>query len=875
MANANEWAPDADITLARATLELFKGTSTSSNTIADSGSLTFLTQPYLYFDDSKWLEIVDAANPDNWMAGQVTSYNGVTGSLVFAPKVKHGSGTLSDWLIYISGVWLDNPWNGGTVTNPVQINSTLGVTGVSTVARVNASGPLTSTAGDVNLNTTTTLTDADQTLTAAQLFGGTLVIVPTAARILTLPTAAAIIAYLTGYAVGSKFEFTLVNDTLNTVTIAPGTGVVQHGKTLVQDGAATFKVVVDSPTIVSVINESTAVISSRSGAIDSSLITSSAVDLTLTATSPGLHDITMTVEGNFVILPDATGLVVSSPTFVLNNRGYYTFGVKNASGTLLAVVEGDGCCTVSLASSASAAGVWVVNGTNLSYNIISAHTILSSSFSVASIFYVNASVSDEVSVHFARLASGGFSVFLVNNTTKTIGTPTTVTTTASSVPKACFKIDVDRLILFYSDVTDKLYASVLVIVDPIVVVGAAGSTGTIADIAKEDGATEPKIAQLAPELFVVSYATADGAGVTAVMGCQVDAITSVNFGSAVNINAAADNQQSSTTTYALTATTALVLYKLAGPPIVNKAVVVSVTNANPPVCTVGTPVSLQNSTTKKTPSSALLTSTSAIVVDDNNTSGKASAISATIAGTVITAGAVVDIDTGIGALIDYKVGNASRYNPHVARLSDTTFLFWCRDSTGTSRVIASSVAAGVITGGNKVTGSFSTGLDAAAGAGDMLAIGNGASEFVGVIVTRDAAADTNRVYVVIAHKITGIDITVGKAMELEAILPEISYPVGSIISGRSSNGVYAVCANSSTVLGGDLGIELFKTDGINIRSRGKVKEYSSGNRVAAPSSFSNSLYTLADRLIVMAPTTSIEAPASAAQLQVSNVVLVP
>lgn len=875
MANANEWAPDADQTLVRAMVELLKGTSSTSMTPASSGTFTFLTQPYLYFDEGQWIILVDNANSDNWMAGQVTSYNPITGSTVFVSKVSHGSGTISDWLVYLAGAWLDNPWNGGTVTNPVQINSTLGVTGVSTLARVNTSAPITSTAGDVNLNATVTLSDTDQTLTAAQLFGGTIVIAPTAARILTLPTAADIIAYMSGYVVGSKFEFTVVNDSLYTLTIAPGTGVIQLGKTLIQDGAATFKVTVDSPTVVSVINESTSTLAARTGAIDSALVTSSAVDITLTNVSPGLHAITMTVEGNYVILPNATGLRISSPTFVLNNKGYYAFGIKDASGNVLGVVEGGGSATLSLASNSTAAGTWTVSGMNLSFSLIAARTILSATFSVSSVFYVAAAVSDDVSVHFARLASGGFSVFLVNNATKTIGTPTTVTTTANSAPKACFKVDATRLIVFYSDTTDKLYGSVLVIVDPIVVVGSAGSTGTVADIAKEDGVGEPKIAQLDTELFVVSYATADGAGVTAVIGCKIDAITSVNFGSAVNINASADNQQSSTTTYKLTSTTALVLYKVSGAPILNKAVVVSVTNANPPVCTVGTPVSLHNSTTKKTVSSALLTSTLAVLVDDNNTAGKASAISVTIAGTVITAGSPVDLDTGIGALIDYKIDFASRNNPHVARLSDTTFLFWCRDSTGASRVLAGSIAAGVVTAGNKVTGSFSVAADGSAGAGNMLAIGNGTSEFVGIMLTRDSGADTNRKHVVIAHQVTGIDITIGKSMSVDAILPEVSYPSNYIISSRSASGIYAVCANFNSMLGGDVGIELFKTDGINIIPKGRVIEYSTGNRLASPSTIANSIYTIDDRLIVLTPVYGIKAPASAAQLSVSNVVLVP
>ena len=264
MANATEWEPGAEQSLVRAMIELFKGTSSTSLLISDSGSLSFITQPYLYFDEGQWILLIDGANSDNWMAGQVTSYNPITGAVVFSPKVKHGSGTISDWLVYISGAWVDNPWTGGTVTNPSTFNADIEVNAdIAQTGDLAVEGVITSTAGEGNLNSTTTLADANATITAAQLFGGTLVIEPTAARILTLPTAAQIIAYLTGYAVGSKFEFVLVNNTLQTVTLAAGTGIVQLGKTIVQDGSAVFKVVVDSPTIVSIINESTSVAVSR------------------------------------------------------------------------------------------------------------------------------------------------------------------------------------------------------------------------------------------------------------------------------------------------------------------------------------------------------------------------------------------------------------------------------------------------------------------------------------------------------------------------------------------------------------------------------------------------------------------------------------
>lgn len=876
MSGATVWTPGADFETAKAVGLLYKGTSESSNAIADSGTLTFLTQTGLYFGVGEWIVIVDQANVNNWMSGQVASYNDETGSLGFTAKVKSGSGTYSEWYIYISGVWVSRDWNGGTVTNPVDIQSTLNVTGdVTLVDDLTVGGSITSPSGDINLNTTTTLSDADASLTAAQLFGGTLVITPTADRILTLPTAAQIIAYLTGSVVGSNFTFTVINNSAAAVSIAPNTGTVQVGKTVVQDGSVTFKVTVDSPTIVSVINLSTSTLSSSGGAISTGSVQSSAVDITLTSVSAKLQKITMTAEGNYVILQDATTLAVSSPTLVIYNDGYYPFGIKDAAGNVLTIVESGGCAQLSLVTNVSAAGVWAVSGEKLSNSFISASTVLASTYSASTIFHLIAELDSNISVLFAAIASNGIAVFSYDNSTKTFGTVSTLTTLAGAKVKAAFKIDSTRLMVFYSDVTDKLYASVLIIVGNIVVVGTAGSTGTITDIAVDDGIAEPKICQLDSNLFAVSYATANGAGVTAVIGCQVSDVTSVNFGSAANINTAADNQQSSTVSFALTTTTLLVLYKVQGAPKTNKAVVVSVTNANPPVCTVGTPVAGVLSTTAKAVSCALLTPTLAVWVDDNNVAGSAIAQAITISGTTVSVGATASMDTGIGALIDFKVDFASRRNPHVNRVSDTSFLFWCRDSAGASRVIAATVAAGVVSPGNKVTGSFSSALDGSAGAGTMLPLGNGSSEFVGIIVTRDSGADTNRKHVVIAHKISGNSITVGKAKAIESVLPLIAYPSNYVMAVRTSSGVYGVCSSFNGILGGDVGIQLFKTDGLNIVDLGIVEEYASGNRLGAPGSTMNTLPYTGNRIFSLAPAFGIKAPASAVQLLVNNIVVVP
>ena len=100
------------------------------------------------------------------------------------------------------------------------------------------------------------LSDADATLTAAQLEdSGVFTITPTAARTLTTDTAANLVAGLTGYQVGTSFEFTIVNLAAYDVTLAGGTGVTIVGNAVANNASATFRAIIDSSTAVSIYRE--------------------------------------------------------------------------------------------------------------------------------------------------------------------------------------------------------------------------------------------------------------------------------------------------------------------------------------------------------------------------------------------------------------------------------------------------------------------------------------------------------------------------------------------------------------------------------------------------------------------------------------------
>lgn len=109
------------------------GTSTTSNTIG-TGTKTFTTQMALPFQQGQYILVTDQANANNFMNGQVTSYNNITGVLVLNVTGTGGSGTKTAWNIIISGPTGATGSTGGFVGPEASLASAgicdLGSTGV-------------------------------------------------------------------------------------------------------------------------------------------------------------------------------------------------------------------------------------------------------------------------------------------------------------------------------------------------------------------------------------------------------------------------------------------------------------------------------------------------------------------------------------------------------------------------------------------------------------------------------------------------------------------------------------------------------------------------------------------------------------------------
>lgn len=78
------------------------GTSTTSLTIG-TGAQTLTTQTGKNFVVGMSVKIARTAAPTNWMAGDVTAYDGATGALTVDIIATNGSGTFTDWTISLSG----------------------------------------------------------------------------------------------------------------------------------------------------------------------------------------------------------------------------------------------------------------------------------------------------------------------------------------------------------------------------------------------------------------------------------------------------------------------------------------------------------------------------------------------------------------------------------------------------------------------------------------------------------------------------------------------------------------------------------------------------------------------------------------------------
>lgn len=522
----------------------------------------------------------------------------------------------------------------------------------------------------------------------------------------------------------------------------------------------------------------------------------------------------MTSMGQSVTLPAATNLIVGGPVFIIDNtKGTYPAGIRDNTGVLLMAVAAGGIAYVTLNDNSTAAGAWSVIGDNLEPGLITIDNIFSSTYA-ATVLKPFVALGNNKSIHFLTTGTG-FHAVAVDKTTGAVGTPVSV---AAGIyhPCTCWMITSTTAVVFYNDSNNTNMGAVVLSLSGATTlsVGTESVATIAADAAAENFSGAPKIAQLNTTHYLWSYATATGAGTTSVKALEITSGTTVTWGAAANI-ITSNSIEGSTTTYALTTSTGLVLYKSgSASPYTNNAVVISVSGTT---CTVGTAVSITGNAAfydLSQPASCLLSSTKCFVASDNGASSVV--VSAlTISNTTITVGTAFTVESGISNMLaDFTNAAATRYNPHLWTIAANTAGLWYVAS-GVSRVVVLTESNGAMTAGTIVYKSIASATSNAAGYGVILP--QGTTEFCTLQQQIDTTAGCS--LAVTTSKVSDTTITVGTSKAVRNILQtNPQYHSAS----RLSSGDYVLGPDSANGKSVSSVIPVFRSNGDAINMRGEI-----------------------------------------------------
>jgi hypothetical protein len=519
--------------------------------------------------------------------------------------------------------------------------------------------------------------------------------------------------------------------------------------------------------------------------------------------------VAMTTFGQAVTLPAANTLATGGPQYIFDNsKGAYPFGIRDNAGTLLMGVAPGGVASVSLKDNSSVAGVWSVEGTNLEPGLVTIDTTLSTTYAGSGDGTTGAylALNSNQSLHFSsNAAKTGFYAYIVDNVGKQVTTPVLVASglTANCKVGAVYAVTATTAIVFYGDGSNNTYAVVLT------VSGTAISVGTPAVIAyaaagltfQEDGYSAPRIAQLSPTLYVVGGSNSGATGWTAVAAFSVSG-TTVTAGAVASI---ATSYGMSSTVYALTATTALVIYTTgSAAPYSMSAVVVSVSGTT---CTVGAAAGISISygmVRTGPPFSCLLSPTAALVVGDGAGSSVYPFV-CTINGTSVSfsSPSLLEAVSPFSNHAGYTDDGGSRFAPHLLALSSTTAFLWYIDNVGYSRSLVLTINGSTWSAGPIVYDAIS-----ANGVGLGFVLPYGTTEFVSV-----KQVSTGGGPYLGPCKISGSSITGGYGKVLSDFSP---LSPGVFFCNRLSGGDYVLYASGTPLMA------VFRSNGDAINLRGSI-----------------------------------------------------
>ena len=510
---------------------------------------------------------------------------------------------------------------------------------------------------------------------------------------------------LAAYATGGRFAF-LTGGSANT-TSTPTVNVSALGaKTIVRrDGTALTAGDLPASTLIEIRYDGTnfrlpsITATSVSGG---GTVTSTAASFALTSSSNRVQSVTFTADGQSVTLPDATTLSIGGPTFIISNAGTRPFGVRANGGAMLTAVPAGGTAELSLAANGTAAGTWAIEGINLQPALTLGDFTLTSTLTSN----VDASVrlTDNLSLHFARNASGHPFVVAVDSTpgATAVGTPVLIVASNASVEHA-FRISATKAMFKIAGTSSNVFN---VTVSGVVCTVFSAATAAAFDQATFTGA--PLIAALGAnaDLFVALDSGGAGVNITAVAVDCSGATPSA--GSPVNVSTTVTNAGRAVGLFRIDNTTACAIYiddsGSAGSPFSLRAVVLSLSGT---AITVNASAGI-NDTQPSAPNDGIpvcqLSATSYVVGYVDNSTSDYAAVHIGVSGTTVTFGTplIVEVGTFDTGQRGYTSMNASRFQPNIFPLTATTTLLTYAGPTGASdpvRHVVLTNSAGTLTAG--------------------------------------------------------------------------------------------------------------------------------------------------------------------------------
>lgn len=399
---------------------------------------------------------------------------------------------------------------------------------------------------------------------------------------------------------------------------------------------------------------------------------------TLTASSERVRPVAMTTDAQSVTLPDATTLNEGGPLFVLPNTGNRPFAVRANGGTMLTAVQPGGVVELYLRDNGTAAGAWSVSGVGLSPALTIVDATLASTLTQSVETVVR--LTDSLSLHFARNASGHPFVCAVDHSPGGLGVGTAVLIVASSATVAqALRISNSKAAIVVDGTSSNVYN---VTVSGVTCTVSAAATAAVFDQATFTG--QPQIAQLgANGDLLVAIDVSGGAVRAQAVDCSG---SNPSAGSSTNI--VASGGQAISALYRVSDTTALALYVddsgSAGSPHSLRGVVLSLSGTT---VTVGTSAGVNDilgtggfSGTVGPPSCAL--SATSYVVGYYQASGTLfRAVHVGVSGTTVTFGTPLTVETqSIAGNYSYTDLNSNRFQPLLFALTATTALMTWGDS---------------------------------------------------------------------------------------------------------------------------------------------------------------------------------------------------